>query len=53
VKRPADERPDTKARAALGELHRDATKPRSAAELDRGLAAVRARVAAERLRRPI
>jgi len=53
VKRPADERPDTKALAALVELQRDATKPRSAAELDRGLAAVRARVAADRLRRPI
>lgn len=49
---PPNEPPDTPALAALVELHRSAANPRSAPELDRGLAALRARVATDRSRRP-
>jgi len=53
VRTPPDEQPVTPALSALVDLQRDAAKPRSATELDRGLATVRARVAADRSRRPI
>ena len=50
---PPDQPQETAALAALVELQRDAVNARGAAELDRGLAAVRARVAADRARRPV
>jgi len=53
VKLPADERQDSPALAALVDARREAVAPRSAAELERGLAALRARVAAEGPRRPL
>lgn len=53
MRAPPDERPDPPALAALVDLRRNAVKPRSTAELERGLAAVRARVAADRAPRPV
>ena len=49
-----DERPDPQALAALVELRRrTVVKPHGAAELERGLTTLRARVAGERARRPV
>ena len=46
IPRDSDDPRDTAALVALTELGRDAAKPHSIAELDRGLNAVRARLAA-------
>jgi len=53
VTSPPDEPRESPALAALVDLRREAAKPRSAAELERGLAAVRARVAADGAHRPL
>jgi len=53
VTSPPDDPRESPALSALVDLRREAAKPRSAAELERGLAAVRARVAADGVRRPL